>query len=562
MTGQATQQPLRAAAVNPGSAAATATTPTAPAVPASPAAIGATAPALPQGRDRDLGAAAPYLADWEAFRRGLQGGETPETPELPEPREMVERPEMAEIAALRQAAIDRFAALGFPTTRQEEWRYTNLAPLARAAFQRAPARVVGGGTASSPAAVPVLGAPRLGPGAVERWSFDAAATLVFVDGQFAPELSTGAAGEGPLPPGVLVASLADVLAREPRRITPWLGRHTSFQDQPFVALNTAFLNDGAVVLLPRGAVLERPIHLLYLSTPFPVAPARRSRQGAGGAVRAAAPAAASAKPAVPAPATVSYPRNLIVAGEGSQLTVVETYAGEGAYFTCGVTELVAGPSAVVDHYKVQRESRDAYHLATLQVYGDRASVISSHSISLGGGLVRNDVNALLDGEGIDCILNGLYLADGRQLVDNHMRVEHAKPHCASHELYKGILDGKARTVFNGLIHVHPGAQKTDAKQSNRNLLLSADAIANSNPRLEIFADDVRCTHGSTVGQLDADAVFYLRSRGIGEAAARSLLTYAFASDIVARVKVDAVRHDLEEYLFARLPQGEVVRQAV
>jgi Fe-S cluster assembly protein SufD len=549
MTGQATQQPLRAAVATPESAAATpAVTPAVGA--AHPAAIGAPEPVLlqlQQARDRDLAAAAPYLADWETFQREL-----PALPELPD------QPEIREISALRQAAIARFAALGFPTTRQEEWRYTNLAPLARAAFQRAPARIVGGG-ATSLSAAPVAGAPRLGPGAVARWSFDAAATLVFVDGQFAPELSTGAAGEGPLPPGILVTSLAAVLAREPRRVTPWLGRHTSFQDQPFVALNTAFLHDGAVVLLPRGAVLERPVHLLYLSTPFPVAPVRRSRHAGSSA---GARAVAAAKPAVPAPATVSYPRNLIVAGEGSQLTVVETYAGEGAYFTCGVTELIAGPGAVVDHYKVQRESREAYHLATLQVYGDRASAISSHSISLGGGLVRNDVNALLDGEGIDCILNGLYLADGRQLVDNHMRVEHAKPHCASHELYKGILDGKARTVFNGLIHVHPGAQKTDAKQSNRNLLLSADAIANSNPRLEIFADDVRCTHGSTVGQLDADAVFYLRSRGIGEAAARSLLTYAFASDIVARIKVEAVRHDLEEYLFARLPQGEVVRQAV
>lgn len=552
MTGQATEQPLRAAVATPESAAATAAA--TPAVGAHPATIGAPEPVLlQQARDRDLAAAAPYLADWETFQRELS--ELPDQPDLPEIREL---------SALRQAAAARFAALGFPTTRQEEWRYTNLAPLARAVFQRAPVRMVGGG-ATSPSAVPVVAAPRLGPGAVARWSFDAAATLVFVDGQFAPELSTGAGGAGgerPLPPGVEVTSLAAALAREPRRVTPWLGRHTSFQDQPFVALNTAFLHDGAVVLLPPGAVLERPVHLLHLSTPFPVAPVRRPRHAGGGTAGAGARAAASAKPAVPAPATVSYPRNLIVAGEGSQVTVVETYAGEGAYFTCGVTEIVAGPGAVVDHYKVQRESREAYHLATLQVYGDRASAISSHSISLGGGLVRNDVNALLDGEGIDCILNGLYLADGRQLVDNHMRVEHAKPHCASHELYKGILDGKARTVFNGLIHVHPGAQKTDAKQSNRNLLLSADAIANSNPRLEIFADDVRCTHGSTVGQLDADAVFYLRSRGIGEAAARSLLTYAFASDIVSRIKVEAVRHDLEEYLFARLPQGEVVRQAV
>jgi Fe-S cluster assembly protein SufD len=465
-----------------------------PAGPPQPAAaIAVPAAGGAREHDRDLAAAAPYLADWEAFRRELPADEP------------------AALAALRRSAIERFAVLGFPTTRQEEWRFTNLAPLARAAFQRAAA------------------APRIDPAALAPWTFDAAARLVFVDGWFAPELSSVA----PAAPDLVVASLAGALAREPQRLAALLGRHTPFAERPFVALNTAFLRDGAVVLAPRGAVIERPLHLLYLSTPG----------------SAAAPA-------------VSYPRNLIVAGEGSQLTVVETYAGEGVYFSCGVTELVAGAGAVVDHYKVQRDSREAYHLATLQVYGERDSAISSHSISIGGGLVRNDVNALLDGEGIDCILNGLYLAEGRQLVDNHMRVEHAKPHCASHELYKGILDGKARSVFNGLIHVHPGAQKTDAKQSNRNLLLSADAIANSNPRLEIFADDVKCTHGSTVGQLDDDAIFYLRSRGIGEDAARSLLTYAFAADVLARIKVEPVRHDLEEYLFARLPQGEVVRQAV
>jgi Fe-S cluster assembly protein SufD len=458
-------------------------------------------------QDRDLAAAAPYVADWEVFRR-----------ELAAPGDAAAAPAPA-LDELRRAAIERFAILGFPTTRQEEWRFTNLAPLARTVFQR-PERPAPGAD----------GPRRISPADLAPWTFDGvAARLVFVDGRLAPELSTPP--NSPLPPGTVVDGLAAALAREPRQLEPWLGRFASFVEHPFVALNTAFLDDGALVVLPRGAVVERPIHLLYLST-------------------------------ASQPPLVSYPRNLVVAGEGSQVTVVETYAGEGAYFSCGVTELVAGPGAVVDHYKVQHESRDAYHLATLQVYGERASAISSHSISLGGLLVRNDVNALLAGEGIDCILNGLYLAGGRQLVDNHMRVEHAKPHCASHELYKGILDGKARSVFNGLIHVHPGAQKTDAKQSNRNLLLSPDAIANSNPRLEIFADDVKCTHGSTVGQLDDDAVFYLRSRGIGLDAARSLLTYAFASDILGRIKVEPVRHDLEEFLFARLPQGEVVRQAV
>lgn len=467
--------------------------------------------------DRDLAAAAPYLADWETFRRELPADEP------------------AWLAALRRSAIERFAVLGFPTVRQEEWRFTNLTPLARAAFRRAPAapRTLEPRT-PAPAArgeEPERGAGAVTAAAVAPWTFDAAARLVFVDGRLSLELSTFDGRGAALPAGIVVESLADALDREPQRLEPYLGRHTAFQEQPFVALNTAFLRDGALVVVPRRAVVEGPIHLLYLST------------GAS-------------------PATVSYPRNLIVAEEGSQVTVVETYAGTGAYFSCGVTELIAGPGAVIDHCKVQRESRDAFHLATFQLYADRGSAVSSHSVSLGGALVRNDVNAMLDGEGIDCILNGLYLAEGRQVVDNHMRVEHAKPHCSSHELYKGILDGKARSVFNGLIHVHPGAQKTDAKQSNRNLLLSADAIANSNPRLEIFADDVRCTHGSTVGQLDDDAIFYLRSRGIGEDAARSLLTYAFASDVLARIKVEPVRHDLEEVLFARLPQGEVVRQAV
>ena len=437
-----------------------------------------------------------YLADFERFERELPAGEPAA---------------LRWLQTMRRAAIERFAELGFPTLRQEEWRLTNVAPIAQGSFERA---------TSDP---DITDEARLAP-----HLFDAAARLVFVDGRFSSRLSS----VGELPAGTIVGSLADALARTPERVEPWLGRFAK-TDQPFVALNTAFLRDGAFVWVPRGAVTG-PIHLLFLS-------------GGGG------------KEGRP---TVSFPRNLFVTGEDSQTTIVETYAGDGGYFTCPVTEMVAGAASRIDHYKVQKESREAFHMATFQVQAERAAVPSSHSISIGGALVRNDVNAVLDGEGIDCILNGLYFGDGRQLVDNHMRVEHAKPHCASHELYKGVLDGKSRAVFNGLIHVHKGAQKTDAKQSNRNLLLSRDAIANSNPQLEIYADDVRCTHGSTVGQLDEDAVFYLRSRGIGVEAARSLLTYAFASDIIERIKVLPVRHDLEEYLFALLPMGEVVRQAV
>jgi len=441
-------------------------------------------------------ATAPWAAAFERFQQELPASE----PEA--------------VRTLRLRGLERFISLGFPTQHQEAWRLTNVSPIARGTFVRPSATT----------------APK--PEDIAPWTFDAAARLVFVDGRFVPGLSH----RDGLPAEVFAGSLAEALDRTPGEVEPFLGKLGTLakvaDTNPFVALNTAFLRDGAFLKVPRGVVIREPIHLLFLSS------------GEEGRT------------------TVSFPRNLIVAGEASQVTVVETYTGTGAYFTCPVTELVSGPGAVVDHYKVQRESREAFHVAAFQVLAERNSAPSSHSISIGGGLVRNDVNAVLAGEGIDCILNGLYLAEGKQHVDNHMRVEHAAAHCSSHELYKGVLDGKARAVFDGLIFVHKGAQKTDAKQSNRNLLLSADAIANSNPRLEIFADDVKCTHGSTVGQLDDDAVFYLRSRGIGMEAARSLLTYAFASDVVGRIKVDAVRHDLEELLFARLPQGEVVRQAV
>jgi Fe-S cluster assembly protein SufD len=372
--------------------------------------------------------------------------------------------------------------------------------------------------------------------ALAPYLFAGAARVVVVDGYFVPALSRL---DG-LPKGTVLGGLAAALADAPERLEEHLGRHARFDAHPFVALNTALFADGVFLGLPPRAVVEAPIHLVFYSTAPP---------GTGGDG---------------APPRASFPRALIVAGEASQATVVETYAGDagGVYWTCPVTEVVVGPGAVLDHCKVQHESRAAFHLATLQVRQERASTFFSHAVSAGGALTRNDVNGVLAGEGGHCTLNGLYLAAGRQHVDNHMRMDHVAPHCTSYELYKGILDDRSRAVFNGLIHVHPGAQKTDAKQSNRNLLLSSGAIANSNPQLEIFADDVRCTHGSTVGQLDEDAVFYLRSRGIGEAAATSLLTYAFASDIVARIKVEPVRRDLEEFLFSRLPRGEVVRQAV
>jgi Fe-S cluster assembly protein SufD len=422
--------------------------------------------------------------------------------------------EPARLAEMRAGARERFAELGIPTTRVEEWRFTNVAPIARTGFKpAADFEVVDAAT-------------------IERYRYEGCYQVGLVNGRVADELTDL---EG-LPEGVVVCSLVEALETHAEDIDAHLGRHADFDDHAFVALNTAFLRDGVFIKVPRGVVVERPINLLSIG-----------------------------KPAGPNSEPVAFfPRILIVAEESSQLTVVEQYvsAGEGSYLSVPVTEVVVGPNAVVDHYKLGRESLQAYQMATIALWQDRSSNFSSHSISWGGAIVRNDVRAVLDGEGCESTLNGLYMVEGEQLVDNNMRVEHAKPHCNSHELYKGILEGKGRGVFTGRIFVHEGAQKTDAKQTNRNLLLSSEALCNSQPQLEIFADDVRCTHGSTVGQLDENAIFYLRSRGIGEEVARSLLTYAFASDIVGRIKVEPVRQDLEEFLFRRLPKGEIVRQAV
>ncbi len=444
-----------------------------------------------------------YLDDFEEFVRSLPANEP------------------ARIRALRRTAIERFAEIGFPTTKLEEWRFTNVAKVAATDFARS---LPGGGEATT--------------ADVASHLFESGTRMVFIDGHFAPELSSLSG----LPEGVVVDSLAHALSATPERVEPHLGHYARFEEHAFVALNTAFMADGAFIEVPPGVVIEEPIQLLFAAT-------------------AATGTTSSDGPARP---LVSYPRNLIVAGESSQVQVIETYVGleQGIYLTCPVTEVVAGPNAYVDHYKVQKESIESYHLGTLQLYQDRSSNVFAHSIATGGAVVRNDTNANLDAEGCECTMDGLYVLRGDQFIDNHMRLDHAKPHCHSFELFKGILDERSRAVFNGRIYVAKDAQKTDAKQSSRALLLSKEALVNSNPQLEIFADDVKCTHGSTVGQLDDDAVFYLRSRGIGEEAARSILTYAFASDIVNRIRIEPVRKELEEFLFTRLPKGEIVRQAV
>ncbi len=427
--------------------------------------------------------------------------------------EALAAPQPEALRELRERAYARFLELGFPTTRQEEWRFTNVAQVARTSF--APPAAASDLATVSSALVPL----RLAD----------ACELVFVDGRFVSELSSDFRSIV----GVALGSLRDLRDADRRRAAEQLGHHADIAERPFAALSTALFAEAAVVRVERGQRVDVPIHLLFYTS------------------------AGSAPTAV-------FPRVLLLAEEESRVTLVETYAGAASavYLTAPVTELVVGPAAQVDHYKLQRESRDAFHLALLHVALARQATVSTQTFSLGAAIARHDVQGRLGGEGAEATLNGLYLVDGRQLADFHMRVDHASPHTRSHELFKGVLNDRGRGVFNGRIHVHPQAQKTDAKQTSRNLLLSQEALVNANPQLEIFADDVRCTHGSTVGQLDELAVFYLRSRGIGLEAARSLLTYAFASDLVERVQVPSLHHALQEYLLSWIPQGEVVREAI
>jgi Fe-S cluster assembly protein SufD len=418
---------------------------------------------------------------------------------------------------LRKAAMKRFTELGFPTSRNEDWKFTSVAPIAKIPFRPA-----------ASAARDDLTAEMLQQAAC---NISDVIQLVFANGQYVPRLSAPHA----LPDGVIVTGLASALRHHPELVEPLLAHYAAYQDHAFTALNTAFIQDGAFVYIPEGKIIESPIFLLFVAT--------RSAER-----------------------TVSHPRTLIVAGAESQATIVESYAGleEEVYFTNAVTEICVADRAVIDHYKLQRESREAFHVATVQVHQQQGSNFSSHYLGFGGVLVRNEVRAALAGEGCECTLNGLYLAGGRQHLDNHTVIDHAKPHCASHELYKGILDGQAHGVFNGKIYVHQDAQKTDAKQTNKTLLLSDDAVINTKPQLEIYADDVKCTHGATVGQLEADAMFYLRSRGIGREQARSLLTFAFANDIISRIKVEPVRVQLEETLLAahQLPQDQGAKEVL
>jgi Fe-S cluster assembly protein SufD len=402
---------------------------------------------------------------------------------------------------LRARGAARFVALGIPTVRDEEWRFTNAAPIGAIDFT--PAGQISGT------------ADRLGGFA---WT-DAPVRLVVVNGRFDTTLSRVKA----LPGGVHAGSLASALTEDADVVQRYFGQLADVQARSFTALNTAFVQDGAFLHIPDGLVLDVPVHIVFVTG---------SDDGH----------------------VMAHPRTLVVAGAGSQVTVVESYVGVSGetYFSNAVSEFFVGENAGVDHYKVQQESLDAFHVGAIHAHTSRSARFSSHSFSLGGRLVRNDANAILDGEGGECTLNGLYLADRERLIDNHTMIDHAKPHCNSHEVYKGILGGTSRAVFNGKIIVRQDAQKTDAKQTNRALLLTDGATINTKPQLEIFADDVKCTHGAAIGQLDDEAIFYLRARGLTYAEARDMLIHAFAGQVLDGVRVEPLRAALETELFEQL----------
>jgi Fe-S cluster assembly protein SufD len=414
--------------------------------------------------------------------------------------------QVAWLARLREDALAHFVERGFPTTRDEDWKYTSVAPIAKRAFTLAPRGILARLDASA------LGMDE-----------DAPHRLVFVDGRFAPHLSR----VGPLPDGVVLESFADTLQRSADALEPWLvaDAHQTI----FASLNAAFMSDGVHLRLPRASVLAEPIHAVFVSTATDAA---------------------------------VHVRNVIVVEDGAQATIVEHYVGvdDATSLTNAVTQAFVGSNGTLAHYRLQQEASGALHVGALHALQQRDSRFASHSISLGAALARTDITTRFAAEGCEAELNGLFVAGGRQHVDHHTRIDHAQPHGTSREYYKGVLDGAARGVFNGKVVVHPGAQRTDAHLASHNLLLSKTAEIDTKPELTIDADDVKCAHGASVGQLDPDQLFYLRARGLDAPFARALLTYAFAHDVIERVRIASLRSAVERVLFARLPEGERIRE--
>jgi Fe-S cluster assembly protein SufD len=405
------------------------------------------------------------------------------------------------LSLVRREAFERFLDRGFPTTNDEDWRFTSVAPLTSMEFSLD----AGNGREHGSSLV----RSHLG----EDWKRH---EIVFVNGRFSPELS--AIGE--LPPGVVVESLASALESYPEEVEAVLSLIPPASATVFSDLNRAFLADGAFVLVPEGVVVERPVHIVHVSS--------------------------AERPAV------SHPHHIVLLERGAELRLVESYLGDDgpSYFTNAAAEIVAASGANVDHYRIQREGESTFHVGSQRLLQAAGAVLQNYSLSLGARIARVDIHSLLDGEGADLTLNGLYVVKGTQHVDHHTVIDHKKPHGTSRELYKGVLDDAASGVFNGRIIVRPGAQKTNAQQTNKNLLLSEEALVNTNPQLEIEADDVKCSHGATIGQLDKDALFYLRSRGIGREEATSILTRGFIADLSERIRLAPVRDAVRRFVFA------------
>jgi Fe-S cluster assembly protein SufD len=425
----------------------------------------------------------PVLSAFEAFERSGQGA----TPSW--------------LQALHKGGIAHFAELGYPTRDDEEWRFTNVAPIAKTQWRLPDGDVKVTEKQLGPLIFPNLHGKR----------------LVFVDGRFIRELSSKETASANT---LRIMSIYDAVRSTFPLVTHSLARYARYDENAFAALNTAYLQDGAVIVAPPRLVDTDPVYIIYVST-------------------------------ATKPNQVTHPRTLVIAQRDSHLRVVEHFVtlGSESCFTNAVTEMVLEEAAHVEHCKIQEESRQTSHIATIQAQQARGSRCLSHSISIGGIFMRNNINVVLDGERSEATLNGLYLGRDSQLIDHHTSIYHNKPNCNSYEYYHGILDGRSQGVFNGKIFVRPEAQKTDAKQTNRNLLLSDEATIDTKPQLEIFADDVRCTHGATIGQLDPESIFYLRARGIGLETARKMLLHAFASEIVNRITIAPIRDKLDSHLF-------------
>jgi len=428
-----------------------------------------------------------YISNFGEFEKRLNGGKE------------------SSIHKKRKDALSNFSRLEFPTIRDEEWKYTSVAPLLKYNF------------------VPSYDKKTVSKEFIKSLLFDEMehSLIVFINGRYSPENSILLH----LPRGVIVGSIAEEIKNKNEVLLKHFGKYADYQNHIFTALSTAYTDDGAFIYVPAGKIAEEPIHIIFITD--------------------------SGNEKI-----LTQPRNLFVAENNSQVTIIEHYFGneDQIYFTNAVTEIVAQENAVVDHIKLQEESKKAFHIARMEVDQERSSNFSSHLISTGADLTRNDFNARFNDVGGECTLNGLYMIDGSQLFDAHTLMDHAKPHCNSHEHYKGILDDKSRGVFNGKIIVRQDAQKTIAFQENNSILLSDEALVNTKPQLEIFADDVKCSHGATIGQMDDEAKFYLKSRGIGEEASKGILLHAFASDVITSIKIESIRDYIEKIITQKFNQ--------